>query len=79
MAAKRAASRRLSASGSCRPRSRLSTPAFGLQPIDSLRYSAVRNGKAIEVPDETWMSGIGVRAADKMLADVAKATGVELT
>ncbi|MEU7143295.1 iron-siderophore ABC transporter substrate-binding protein [Nocardia sp. NPDC046473] len=39
---------------------------------------AVKNGKAIEVPDETWMSGIGVQAADKMLADVAKATGVEL-
>ncbi|PXX57479.1 iron complex transport system substrate-binding protein [Nocardia tenerifensis] len=37
---------------------------------------AVREGKAIEVPDETWMSGIGIQAADQMLADVAKATGV---
>ncbi|GAA5079301.1 ABC transporter substrate-binding protein [Nocardia iowensis] len=37
---------------------------------------AVKNGKAIEVPDETWMSGIGIQAADQMLTDVAKATGV---
>ncbi|MFG1796547.1 ABC transporter substrate-binding protein [Nocardia sp. NPDC049149] len=36
---------------------------------------AVKNGKAIDVLDETWMSGIGVQAADTMLADVAKATG----
>ncbi|WP_040785849.1 ABC transporter substrate-binding protein [Nocardia pneumoniae] len=38
---------------------------------------AVKNGKVIEVPDETWMSGIGVQAADRMLADVAKATGTQ--
>ncbi|WP_330231573.1 iron-siderophore ABC transporter substrate-binding protein [Nocardia sp. NBC_00508] len=37
---------------------------------------AVKGGKVFEVPDETWMSGIGVQAADRMLADVAKATGV---
>jgi len=40
--------------------------------------SAVKDGKVYEVPDETWMSGIGVQAADEMLKDVAKATGVEL-
>ncbi|KOV81236.1 iron-siderophore ABC transporter substrate-binding protein [Streptomyces sp. NRRL WC-3618] len=39
---------------------------------------AVKNGKVFEVPDEIWMSGIGVQAAEQMLADVAKATGVEL-
>jgi len=39
---------------------------------------AVKNGKVHEVPDETWMSGIGVQAAEQMLKDVAKATGVEL-
>ncbi|MEV0096837.1 iron-siderophore ABC transporter substrate-binding protein [Streptomyces sp. NPDC050738] len=39
---------------------------------------AVKNGKVFSVPDETWMSGIGVQAAEHMLADVAKATGVEL-
>ncbi|WP_069159987.1 ABC transporter substrate-binding protein [Nocardia altamirensis] len=39
--------------------------------------AAVKDGKAIDVSDEIWMSGIGVQAADKMLADVAKATGVE--
>ncbi|MEU5892427.1 iron-siderophore ABC transporter substrate-binding protein [Streptomyces sp. NPDC047461] len=39
---------------------------------------AVKNGKVFEVPDETWMSGIGVQAAEQMLADVAKATGVPL-
>ncbi|WP_067546302.1 ABC transporter substrate-binding protein [Nocardia crassostreae] len=39
---------------------------------------AVKNNAVIEVPDETWMSGIGVQAAGQMLADVAKATGVEL-
>ncbi|QLY31549.1 iron-siderophore ABC transporter substrate-binding protein [Nocardia huaxiensis] len=38
---------------------------------------AVRGGKVFEVADETWMSGIGVQAADRMLADVAKATGVQ--
>ncbi|WP_312866152.1 iron-siderophore ABC transporter substrate-binding protein [Streptomyces boluensis] len=39
---------------------------------------AVKNDKVFTVPDETWMSGIGVQAARHMLADVAKATGVEL-
>ncbi|WP_067824103.1 ABC transporter substrate-binding protein [Nocardia inohanensis] len=38
--------------------------------------AAVKGGKVIEVPDETWMSGIGVQAANRMLDDVAKATGV---
>ncbi|PWV74531.1 hypothetical protein DFR69_1011, partial [Nocardia neocaledoniensis] len=27
---------------------------------------------------ETWMSGIGVQAAQRMLADIAQATGVTL-
>jgi iron complex transport system substrate-binding protein len=40
--------------------------------------SAVRNHKVFDVPDETWMSGIGLQAADLMLADVAKAAGVPL-
>jgi iron complex transport system substrate-binding protein len=39
---------------------------------------AVRDGKVFEVPDETWMSGIGVQAGEHMLADVAKATGTQL-
>ncbi|MFI7404169.1 ABC transporter substrate-binding protein [Streptomyces sp. NPDC049541] len=39
---------------------------------------AVKDGKVFTVPDETWMSGIGVQAAEQMLKDVAKATGVEL-
>jgi iron complex transport system substrate-binding protein len=39
---------------------------------------AVKSKKVFEVPDETWMSGIGVQAAEQMLADVAKATGVDL-
>jgi iron complex transport system substrate-binding protein len=39
---------------------------------------AVKNDKVFEVPDEIWMSGIGVQAAEQMLADVAEATGVEL-
>ncbi|MGC9540489.1 ABC transporter substrate-binding protein [Streptomyces sp. UG1] len=39
---------------------------------------AVKNGKVVEVKDEIWMSGIGVQAAEEMLKDVAKATGVEL-
>ncbi|MCD7438151.1 iron-siderophore ABC transporter substrate-binding protein [Streptomyces lincolnensis] len=39
---------------------------------------AVKDGKVFEVPDETWMSGIGVQAAEQMLKDVAKATGVAL-
>ncbi len=34
--------------------------------------------KVFEVPDEIWMSGLRVQAAEQMLADVAKATGVEL-
>ncbi|WP_035845134.1 ABC transporter substrate-binding protein [Kitasatospora azatica] len=38
---------------------------------------AVKNNKVFNVPDETWMSGIGVQAADQMLNDIAKATGVE--
>jgi iron complex transport system substrate-binding protein len=37
---------------------------------------AVRADKVFTVPDETWMSGIGVQAADQMLGDIAKATGV---
>ncbi|OIK00874.1 iron-siderophore ABC transporter substrate-binding protein [Streptomyces sp. MUSC 14] len=40
--------------------------------------SAVRNGKVHDVPDETWMSGIGVQAAGQVLQDVARATGVRL-
>ncbi|WP_033526290.1 hypothetical protein [Streptomyces galbus] len=39
---------------------------------------AVEDGEFFEVPDETWMSGIGVQAAEEMLADIAEATGVEL-
>lgn len=39
---------------------------------------AVKAGKVFTVPDETWMSGIGVQAAEQMLKDVAKATGVQL-
>ncbi|GAB7187909.1 iron-siderophore ABC transporter substrate-binding protein [Kitasatospora sp. Ki12] len=39
--------------------------------------NAVKNGKVFNVPDETWMSGIGVQAADAMLVDIAKATGVD--
>ncbi|MFC9996899.1 ABC transporter substrate-binding protein [Nocardia sp. NPDC127526] len=39
---------------------------------------AVKGNGVVEVPDETWMSGIGVQAAGQMLADVAKATGVDL-
>jgi len=39
---------------------------------------AVKAGKVFNVPDETWMSGIGVQAAEQMLKDVAKATGVAL-
>ncbi|MEV0321491.1 iron-siderophore ABC transporter substrate-binding protein [Streptomyces sp. NPDC050658] len=40
--------------------------------------AAVKQKKVFTVPDETWMSGIGVQAAEHVLADVAKATGVEL-
>lgn len=39
---------------------------------------AVKKGKVYDVPDETWMSGIGVQAAGQVLLDVAKATGVRL-
>ncbi|MET9961985.1 iron-siderophore ABC transporter substrate-binding protein [Streptomyces sp. NPDC006326] len=39
--------------------------------------NAVKNGKVFNVPDETWMSGIGVQAADQMLIDIAKAAGVD--
>ncbi|MFG2136424.1 ABC transporter substrate-binding protein [Streptomyces sp. NPDC048650] len=39
---------------------------------------AVKKHKVFDVPDETWMSGIGIQAAEHMLADVAKATGVPL-
>ncbi|WP_030056349.1 MULTISPECIES: ABC transporter substrate-binding protein [Streptomyces] len=39
--------------------------------------NAVKNGKVFNVPDETWMSGIGVQAADAMLVDIAKAAGVD--
>ncbi|WAU81605.1 hypothetical protein O1Q96_18540 [Streptomyces sp. Qhu-G9] len=39
---------------------------------------AGRDGMLFELRDETWMSGIGVRAAEQMLADVAGATGVAL-
>ncbi|MER5636869.1 iron-siderophore ABC transporter substrate-binding protein [Kitasatospora sp. NPDC002227] len=38
---------------------------------------AVQNNKVFNVPDETWMSGIGVQAADAMLVDIAKAAGVD--
>ncbi|RJO74845.1 iron-siderophore ABC transporter substrate-binding protein [Nocardia panacis] len=40
---------------------------------------AVKGNRVIEVPDETWMSGIGVQAAGRMLDDVAKATGTPFT
>jgi len=39
--------------------------------------NAVKNGKVFTVPDETWMSGIGVQAADRMLGDIAAAAGVD--
>ncbi|MCX4672758.1 iron-siderophore ABC transporter substrate-binding protein [Streptomyces sp. NBC_01381] len=39
---------------------------------------AVKQDKVFTVPDETWMSGIGVQAAEHVLEDVAKATGAEL-
>lgn len=38
---------------------------------------AVKAGRVFTVPDETWMSGIGVQAADQMLQDIAKAAGVD--
>jgi len=37
---------------------------------------AVKQNRVYNVADETWMSGIGVQAADLMLADIAKAAGV---
>ncbi|GAA3015024.1 hypothetical protein GCM10020229_27800 [Kitasatospora albolonga] len=37
----------------------------------------MKNNKVFNVPDETWMSGIGVLAAEQMLGDIAKAAGVE--
>ncbi|MFF9784799.1 ABC transporter substrate-binding protein [Streptomyces nigrescens] len=39
---------------------------------------AVKDHKVHNVSDETWMSGIGIQAAEHMLVDVAKATGVAL-
>ena len=39
--------------------------------------NAVKDSKVFTVPDETWMSGIGVQAADAMLVDIAKAAGVD--
>ncbi|MFJ4792136.1 ABC transporter substrate-binding protein [Kitasatospora purpeofusca] len=39
--------------------------------------NAVKDNKVFNVPDETWMSGIGVQAADAMLVDIAKAAGVD--
>lgn len=39
---------------------------------------AVKKHKVFTMPDETWMSGIGIQAAEHMLADVAKSTGVPL-
>ncbi|WP_354643203.1 ABC transporter substrate-binding protein [Kitasatospora camelliae] len=39
--------------------------------------NAVKNNRVFTVPDETWMSGIGVQAADEMLKDIAKAAGVD--
>ncbi|MBF6048568.1 ABC transporter substrate-binding protein [Streptomyces sp. NRRL B-1677] len=37
---------------------------------------AVKNDKVVQVPDETWMSGIGIQAANHVVDDVAKAAGV---
>ncbi|MGK5734284.1 ABC transporter substrate-binding protein [Streptomyces sp. URMC 124] len=38
---------------------------------------AVKNDKVFQVPDETWMSGIGIQAAHRVLEDIAKAAGVD--
>ncbi|MEU7104748.1 iron-siderophore ABC transporter substrate-binding protein [Streptomyces sp. NPDC046215] len=38
---------------------------------------AVKNDKVVQVPDETWMSGIGIQAANRVLDDIAKAAGVD--
>lgn len=38
---------------------------------------AVRNNRVFPVPDETWMSGIGVQAANLVLDDLAAAHGVD--
>ncbi|TDD49912.1 ABC transporter substrate-binding protein [Saccharopolyspora elongata] len=40
------------------------------------RMNAVRNDRVFPVPDETWMSGIGVQAANLVLDDLAGAYGV---
>ncbi|MEU4211240.1 iron-siderophore ABC transporter substrate-binding protein [Streptomyces sp. NPDC026206] len=37
---------------------------------------AVKNDKVFQVPDETWMSGIGIQAANRVVDDIAKAAGV---
>lgn len=36
---------------------------------------AVKNGKAYEVPDETWMTGIGITAANEVLDDLEQHLG----
>ncbi len=36
----------------------------------------VKNHKVFQVPDETWMSGIGIQAANHVLDDIARAAGV---
>ncbi|WKU44157.1 iron-siderophore ABC transporter substrate-binding protein [Streptomyces sp. VNUA116] len=38
---------------------------------------AVKNDKVVQVPDETWMSGIGIQAANHVVDDIAKAAGVD--
>ncbi|MFC5148543.1 ABC transporter substrate-binding protein [Streptomyces aureoversilis] len=38
---------------------------------------AVKNDKVFQVPDETWMSGIGIQAANRVVDDIAKAAGVD--
>ncbi|MBT2386143.1 ABC transporter substrate-binding protein [Streptomyces sp. ISL-11] len=39
---------------------------------------AVKNDKVFQVPDETWMSGIGIQAANHVLDDIARSAGVEI-
>lgn len=39
---------------------------------------AVKNNRVFTVSDDTWMTGIGVQGANLILADVAKAAGVEV-
>ncbi|MDA3645344.1 iron-siderophore ABC transporter substrate-binding protein [Saccharopolyspora indica] len=41
------------------------------------RMGAVRDNRVFPVPDETWMSGIGVQAANLVLTDLARAFGVD--